>query len=478
MLRRLLIFLLLWQLAVLLLAVLGTVFRQGAPLAETLVEEHAWLEPLLVPTATDRGDLLQRVSRYREMHENAMLLGQSIAARYRENPKDTSFEAWRRAQWDNWPSIYRRYSIMPSHQPKEAYALEAARRGAYTEDVLAGLDAMSALQRYKAEDLQSNIQHARLLVRLGRGDYAEAAKLIPDNPNRYSRKPHPLVEAIAKIEAKPDSFRNRIDLVNALGYTVLMRAQAVHADLLWRAYDVASSDTERLEALRAIAGLGGNRCGPPKLSLAHALNTISAGLACRSSTHSNELAAALAGLAGCASRSEEQRRALVLYSIVAERLQGTRSWGGCVFNQAYLLREAHRPAAAIEALSPIFDSNVNDRDPGPHLMEAYRNYRHRSARLVADAYRDQWNYPATWLWEWRAVERYPYRSWCGTCRMGEQRRAFWRLAKSSLAAGPIPCIVNILGAPVRNWRFWLGVTVVVFVVRRIGRWRRRRRASA
>ena len=478
MVRRLVLLMILWQIAVLLFAGLGSRLWHGAPLAPTTVEQHPWLEPLLEPSATDRAVLLQRVQGYREMHVQAMRLAQAIVERYREDPKDTSFEAWRRASWEPWPIFYRRYSVVPSRRPKEAYALEAARRCVYTKETLAGLDAMSELPRYQKQDWQSYIRHARLLVHVGRGDWAEAAREIPDNPNRYSKQPHPLVEAIEKSEAQPDSFSNRMDLVNALGYTVLLRSQAVHADLLWRAYDVAASDTERLEALRAIAALDGNRCGAPRSSLAHALHTICAGLACRNSTYRKELAAALAALAGCSSQPDDRHTSLALYSVVAERLEDTSSWGLSVFNQAYLLREDRRPAAAIAAIAPIFDSNVNDRDRGPHLMEAYRNYRHRSARLVADAYRDQWNYPAAWLWDWRAAEKYRYRSWCGTCRMGEQRRSFWRLAKASVAAGPIPCIFNFTAAPVRNWRFWVGIGVVTIVVRMVRKRRRRKHATA
>jgi len=477
--RRLLILMLMWQLAVLLLALLGSAFRRGTPLEETTIEEHPWLEPLVLPSTADREQLLRRVEHLKSLHVDALQLSQEAVERYRLNPKDTSIAEWSRTSSRGWPSFYRSYMRIVAPLPSETYAVEAARHCVCTDEVLGELEALSRLAESQAYSWQTAIRHARILVHVGRGAFAEAARLIPNNPNRLPNEPDRLIHVLQEVEARPDSFRHRMNLIEALAWTTtLSEATPVHADLLWRAYEVANDDAERTEALLALAALDRDRRGPAESSLAHALYTNCAALGCRDDALREQVASALAALAGYAAATDDGDAALVLYGYVAERLQGTRSWGVAIFNQAYLLREAHRPAAAIEAVSPIFDSNVNDRDPGPHLMEAYRNYRHRSARLVADAYRDQWNYPAAWLWEWRAVERYPYRSWCGTCWMGEQRRAFWCLAKSSLAAGPIPFIVNVLGAPLRNWRFWLGVGAAVFLVRRIRRWRRRRRVFA
>ncbi|HEX8312310.1 MAG TPA: hypothetical protein VF614_13395 [Chthoniobacteraceae bacterium] len=76
------------------------------------------------------------------------------------------------------------------------------------------------------------------------------------------------------------------------------------------------------------------------------------------------------------SKAEEAFRALR-----AEELP-ISAWG-MVCNNLGTLKVQKKYREAIEVFNSVLDSDVNDRDPGGHLMESFRNYKHKAAIQIA-----------------------------------------------------------------------------------------------
>ena len=97
------------------------------------------------------------------------------------------------------------------------------------------------------------------------------------------------------------------------------------------------------------------------------------------------------------------------------------TWGKITFNLGLAYASLGDVDASVQAFATIFDSAVDDREPGGSLMEEFRNYRYWASfeisRVLAEAGR---------LEEARAAVRscredYPYQAHCATC--GESARA-------------------------------------------------------
>ncbi len=178
---------------------------------------------------------------------------------------------------------------------------------------------------------------------------------------------------------------------------------------------------------------------------------------------------ALAVLADAAHEEKDIATAFYLYRLSTLAAPSGPAFARSAFNQGYLLRSEGFPCQSIRILQTIFESQANDKDRGSHLMEAFRNYRHRAALEIAGAYADMGNYPMSCYWLWLADYRYEYQSWCGTCRWDEDAVMRKRLIDTSLAAGPLVFAANIVSAPITNWRVWLIFCVSCWVIRKLTR---------
>lgn len=162
------------------------------------------------------------------------------------------------------------------------------------------------------------------------------------------------------------------------------------------------------------------------------------------------------------SGKDQRLSALAIYREVEKRTSLGPNWGAAVFNQGVLLNELGSPLEARQVLRRLIASSVNDRDPGATLMETSRNYRHRAANLLADSYLMDWDAFSAYRWRFQAAERYPFRSWCGTCAGAAQFQVSVHLLRDA---------AHLVRNPGRTWLVWLGIILVALPV---AVWLRRR----
>jgi Tetratricopeptide repeat len=102
---------------------------------------------------------------------------------------------------------------------------------------------------------------------------------------------------------------------------------------------------------------------------------------------------------------------------VVARYPYTLAWGPAVFNSGLAHHKKGRHREAIALFERLLNSSVNDLEPGGRLMEAYQNYRHQACLQLSRCHEDLGDFPSALRYALLARDRYPYRSWCGTCQM-------------------------------------------------------------
>jgi len=85
------------------------------------------------------------------------------------------------------------------------------------------------------------------------------------------------------------------------------------------------------------------------------------------------------------------------------------------YNKGLALVELGQTRRAIRTFKRMLGTTAHDTEPGGHLMEAYRNYRHRACRQIASCYESRGDLRRALDYAILAKYRYPYQSWCGTC---------------------------------------------------------------
>jgi len=126
-------------------------------------------------------------------------------------------------------------------------------------------------------------------------------------------------------------------------------------------------------------------------------------------------AEALVGAANAAHKAKRVADAIAGWRTVEARYPNTPAWGKAVFNIGLTLKEQGRHRDAIAQFRKMFEGEVNDRERGGHIMEAYRNYRPRAQWEIGHCYFALGEYRQA-LRAYETTERkYPFRSWCGTC---------------------------------------------------------------
>jgi len=131
--------------------------------------------------------------------------------------------------------------------------------------------------------------------------------------------------------------------------------------------------------------------------------------------------AAAEALVGAANGDYEAKRideAIARWRAVETQYPNTSAWGKAVFNIGLALKDQGRYREAIAQFSKMFAAQVDDREPGGSIMEAYRNYRANAQWEIGHCFFALGDYGAA-LDAYRTTqEKYPFQSWCGTCQAG------------------------------------------------------------
>jgi tetratricopeptide (TPR) repeat protein len=101
--------------------------------------------------------------------------------------------------------------------------------------------------------------------------------------------------------------------------------------------------------------------------------------------------------------------------------------GKATFNLGLTLMKQKEYEDAIAAFSTLLESEVNDKDPGNHLMEIYANYRNKACVNISECYEMKQDYSHALEYYMLSLEKYPYRTSCFTCRRSSTARKLERL---------------------------------------------------
>jgi tetratricopeptide (TPR) repeat protein len=112
--------------------------------------------------------------------------------------------------------------------------------------------------------------------------------------------------------------------------------------------------------------------------------------------------------------------------------KGTTSWGKATYNigLGYLSMEEYKKA--IPYFEEILESDVDDLEPGQCVMEAYRNYRHKSCLQISYCYEQLRDLDKALKYAIFARDKYPYQSWCGTCQMSAERSLEYKIQRLTI----------------------------------------------
>jgi tetratricopeptide (TPR) repeat protein len=121
--------------------------------------------------------------------------------------------------------------------------------------------------------------------------------------------------------------------------------------------------------------------------------------------------------------------ALASWQQAIDRYPYTNNWGAAVNNCGWLHEERGRYAEAIPFFQMLLDSDLDDRTPNPHLMDMYRNYHHRACLHLSTCFEKLGDVARALDYARLARDRYPYQSWCLTCRSFAARDLGRRIAR-------------------------------------------------
>jgi len=185
---------------------------------------------------------------------------------------------------------------------------------------------------------------------------------------------------------------------------------------LWKMNSV--DETQKLALLRDLLRKRGDTEGEQLV-----LKTIATS---RHAT-SDDAANALLEIGNQHYQSGDYGQAEAVWLKVREQFPTSAAWAKAVFNLGVLHKEKGEFPQAIHYFEQLLKADVNDLEPGGHIMEAYRNHRPRSQWEIGNCLFAQKKYREA-LEAYRLAEtKYPFRSWCGTCQAGYRYRyAFYQ----------------------------------------------------
>lgn len=106
-------------------------------------------------------------------------------------------------------------------------------------------------------------------------------------------------------------------------------------------------------------------------------------------------------------------RALELYSAALKTDLDAPTEAKAVFNVALTHKALGQFDEAIDGFSRVFTTAADDREPGRHIMETYRNYRPRAQWEIGNCLFAQKKYREALKAYQVAETKYPFQSWCG-----------------------------------------------------------------
>lgn len=133
-------------------------------------------------------------------------------------------------------------------------------------------------------------------------------------------------------------------------------------------------------------------------------------------TDKKSSASELLELANKAHKEKNYDQAFRLWRQIQMDYKGTNAWPKAVYNTGIGLKEQKRFDEAIEVFKELLASDVNDTEPGAHIMEAYRNYRPKAQWEIGNCLLAKGDYEKALKAYHAAQHKHPFQSWCGTCR--------------------------------------------------------------
>ena len=454
--RTVLVMLGVWQLAMVLLAAAACVIGVGKQRPAVSNADLDLANSMVSPSAPALEASLTRVAELQELHAAAKqewraAMGRVLAG---ESPKKIAKELNTSAKQAT--PLYRPFlGHLDGEQPMPRLALRAVAYGHYDEAAVPHLRALPALPGHGADTWPRAARFAELLVRIEQGRFQEASQLLKAPHAGYEEAVQRARGCLERLQVDALDFEARMDLAGALcrlSYGQWFRS--AHMDMYWRLYQTAGDRGRRGRVLLDLASLCCDIPALGDLAFRSDLYVAAGRLLARQEGCADQQAAAIAGLADLEERTKNRERAMALYGAVSRDLTMTPAWGRSTFNYGLLLREAGYPTLAAEVMRGILSSGVNDAEPAPCIMAAYRNYRHNAAVEISRSYGDRCDFPREYYWRWLASRRHPYLTWCGTCRRSEEKTARRELAVSSLRAGPLFFVFNAAASPRENWAIW------------------------
>lgn len=110
--------------------------------------------------------------------------------------------------------------------------------------------------------------------------------------------------------------------------------------------------------------------------------------------------------------ARDYQAAAVAYRAVAEKTSDIPTAAKAWFNLGLTYRKLNRHNEAIAAFSQIFQMDVDDREPGGHIMEPYRNYRSKAQWHVGLSLFAKGDYTGALEAYLTTKLKYPFQSWC------------------------------------------------------------------
>ncbi|MEO5804603.1 MAG: tetratricopeptide repeat protein [Verrucomicrobiota bacterium] len=104
------------------------------------------------------------------------------------------------------------------------------------------------------------------------------------------------------------------------------------------------------------------------------------------------------------------------FRIVLSKDKDVETRGKATFNLGLTLQKLGRHGEAITIFQKLLTQPVDDKEPGAHLMEPYRNYRPRAQWEIGNSLFAQKNYAAAREAYAKTKEKFPFQSWCGNER--------------------------------------------------------------
>ena len=447
----------LWQGLVFALAGLCHLIGSGTRVPTLADSESREIASLLQPTDYDKQQSLSEVNELFGTHRGTVRLWQEAIYQLLGGKDPESVLSKLEAQAPQSPKFYGSYTrwLLSDlwRKSRGELLITAAGYGCTNVSVLAGIDSLR--QGPVAEkEVARYSDDAKSLAFILRANYPDAAKSMSAESTVFSeQEAKKITAALSHLEQSPSDFERRLELAESLvSFARTGRFTVGYTSYCWDLWNEASTVEQRASVLYLLGRIYERDDDPETTRVLY-----SAGVRLSSSLPAidpNRQASLITGVAKVESNAAKHLVAAALYKKAGEITQDKRLWGISAFNQGALLREAGYGQAAAKVLLGLIESDVNDQDPGGNLMETYRNYRNRAARLIADSYRDRGNLPMLYYWRYKTAQLYPYQSWCGTCLESYRWEETTDLLLGSIQAGPIFFVANLIIFPGRNWFLW------------------------